>query len=174
MKSTIKSIVLMSFLSIATVAFAGQFEKGDVLIKLPQADNFKPWVAYCKGTAGNGDNYYGYPSIEYLEVLEKVSPEACETAKERIGNGKANEMDTAKLRQYDVNQDDFVDADEFAKVLEGVELSDIEKQRINKELKLALRKESESQGGGSSSSGGSSGGAAGLSGSGESAPSHND
>ncbi len=161
-----KKIILGAFaLSlISSVSFAGQFEKGDVLIKLPQADSFKPWVAYCKGTAGNGDNYYGYPSIEYLEVLEKVSPEASETAKERIGNGKANEMATAKLRQYDVNQDGFIDASEFANVLEGVELSDKEKQRIDKELKLALRKESESQGGGSSSSGGSNGGSGGLSG----------
>ncbi len=165
-----KKIIIGAFaLSlISSVSFAGQFEKGDVLIKLPQADNFKPWVAYCKGTAGNGDNYYGYPSIEYLEILEKVSPDTYATAKERVGNGKADEMDTAKLRGYDSNQDGFVDAGEFEKVLEGVELSDKEKQRINKELKLALRKESESQGGGNSSSGGSgsavSGGSPGVSG----------
>ncbi len=162
MKSTIKSFVLISILSLSTVAFAAPYKKGDVLIKLPQADNFKSWVAYCKGVAGNGDNYYGYPAIEYLEVLEKVSPAAYATAKERVGNGTADGMDTAKLRGYDINQDGFVDAAEFAKVLEGVALTEKEKQRIDKELKLALRKESESQGGGSSSSGGDSGGAGGA------------
>ncbi len=161
-----KKIIIGAFaLSlISSVAFAGQFEKGDVLIKLPQTDNFKPWVAYCKGTAGNGDNYYGYPSIEYLEILEKVSPATYATAKERVGNGKADEMDTAKLRAYDSNSDGFIDAGEFAKVFEGVELTDKEKQRIDKELKLALRKESENQGGGSSSSGGSGSGGGGAGG----------